>query len=143
MVASGSVELGVGLVGPLQGGVERREEVGEPAQHALDVPRLAPPQPARAYLGANRWPASRRMQPPLSIGFSTIATTSFPYSSGRPMRFGKAASLVRAAANSSGIPCVMPVAKRLGAMARARIPRLPRSRAMVRAMPAMPALAAV
>ena len=42
---------------------------------------------------------------PLSIGVSTIATTSRPYSSGRPMRFGNAASLVRASANSSGMPC--------------------------------------
>ena len=33
--------------------------------------------------------------PPLSIGFSTMATASLAYSSGRPMRLGKAASLVR------------------------------------------------
>ena len=72
-----------------------------------------------------------------------MATASLAYSSGRPMRLGKAASLVRASANSSGIPLVIPVLKRLGAMAMTRMPRLPRSRAMVSIMPAMPALAAV
>ena len=87
-------------------------------------------------------PASSRMQRPLSIGFSTIATASLPYSSGRPNRLGKAASLVRVAANSSGMPSVRPVANRLGAMAMARMPRLPRSRAMVNTMPTMPDLAA-
>ena len=55
--------------------------------------------------------------PPLSIGFSTMATASLPYSSGRPMRFGNAASLVSTSANSSGMPSVRPVLNRLGAMA--------------------------
>jgi hypothetical protein len=59
------------------------------------------------------------------------------------MRLGKAASRVSCAAISSGIRCVMPVAKRLGAIAITRIPRLPRSRAIVRHIPAMPAFAAV
>ena len=95
------------------------------------------------YFGAKRWPASRRMQQPLSIGFSTMATASLAYSSGRPMRLGNAASLVSTSANSSGIPLVMPVLNRLGAMARTRMPRLPRSRAIVSVMPAIPALAAV
>ena len=54
------------------------------------------------YLGANRCPASSRRHWPLSIGLSTIAATSLAYSSGRPSRFGNAASLVSAAANSSG-----------------------------------------
>jgi Acyl-CoA dehydrogenase, C-terminal domain len=48
----------------------------------------------RIYFGAKRWPPSSRMQEPLSIGFSTIATASLAYSSGRPMRLGNAASLV-------------------------------------------------
>ncbi|CNJ15108.1 Uncharacterised protein [Mycobacterium tuberculosis] len=79
----------------------------------------------------------------MSIGLSTIAATSLAYSSGRPSRLGKAASLVNAEANSSGMPLVSPVANRLGAMASTRMPRDPKSRAMVRHMPAMPALAAV
>jgi hypothetical protein len=95
------------------------------------------------YLGAKRWPASSRRHWPLSIGFSTIAATSFAYSSGRPSRFGNAASLVNAFANSSGMPSVSPVANRLGAMASARIPLLPMSRAIVRHIPAMPAFDAV
>ena len=66
------------------------------------------------------------MHAPLSIGFSTIATTSRPYSSGRPIRFGKAASLVNASANSFGMSLVMPVEKRLGAIAMTRMPRLPK-----------------
>ena len=62
---------------------------------------------------------------------------------GRPSRLGKAASLGQRGANSSGMPLVNPVANRLGAIASTRIPSDPRSRAMVRHMPAMPALAAV
>ena len=53
-------------------------------------------------MGAKRWPASRRRHWPLSIGLSTIATTSFAYSSGLPSRFGNAASLVNAAGELVG-----------------------------------------
>ena len=60
---------------------------------------------------------------------------------GWPRRLGKAASLVSVAANSSGMPLVSPVLKRLGAMAMARMPRLPRSWAMVNTMPTTPNLA--
>src|SRR5271154_330908 len=92
-------------------------------------------------LGANRWPASSRMQEPLSIGLSTMATASLAYSFGLPMRLGNAASLVSTCANSSGIAAVIPVLNRLGAIDSTRMPRLPRSRAMVRVIPAMPAFA--
>ena len=51
---------------------------------------------ACGYFGAKRCPPSRRIVEPLSIGVSTIATTSRPYSSGRPIRFGNAASFVSA-----------------------------------------------
>src|SRR5271155_815066 len=95
------------------------------------------------HLGANRWPASSRRHWPFSMGLSTMAATSLAYSSGRPSRFGNAASLVSAVAYSSGMPLVSPVANRLGAIANTRMPSDPRSRAMVRHMPAMPALAAV
>jgi hypothetical protein len=83
------------------------------------------------------------MQEPLSIGFSTIATASRAYSLGRPIRLGNAASLVSVSANSSGMLAVRPVLNRLGAIDSTRMPRLPRSRAIVRVIPAMPALAAV
>ena len=66
------------------------------------------------YLGAKRWPASRRMHWPLSIGFSTIASASLAYSSGLPSRFGNAASLVSALANSSGMPCGEPGGEQAG-----------------------------
>src|SRR6516162_7303688 len=95
------------------------------------------------YLGANRCPASSRRHWPLSIGLSTIAATSLAYSIGRPIRLGKAASRVNVAAISSGTIWVNPVRNRLGAIASTRIPSDPRSRAMVRHIPAMPALAAV
>ena len=92
--------------------------------------------------GPKRWPASSRIVPPLSIGFSMIATTSLAYSSGLPIRFGNAASLtsrlhlVRHAWTS-------PVSNRLGAIAFTRMPNEPRSRAMVSDMPATPAFDAV
>ena len=59
------------------------------------------------------------------------------------MRFGNAASFVSMSANSSGMPAVMPVLNRLGAIATTRMPMLPRSRAIVSVIPAMPAFAAV
>ena len=64
--------------------------------------------------------------PPLSIGFSMIATASLAYSSGLPIHAGKAASLVDAVLNSSGTPFTMPVSNRLGAMALTRMPNDPR-----------------
>ena len=81
--------------------------------------------------------------PPLSIGFSMMATARRAYSSGRPMRLGNAASAVSWSSNSFGMPAVRPVAKRLGAIVLTRIPSDPRSRAIVNDMPAIPALAAV
>ena len=51
--------------------------------------------------------------------------------------------MVSETANSSGMPLVSPVANRLGAIASTRMPSEPRSRAIVRLMPAIPALAAV
>src|ERR1700752_4642471 len=95
------------------------------------------------YLGANRCPASSRRHWPLSIGLSTMAAASFAYSMGRPIRLGNAASRVSVAAISSGTIAVNPVKNRLGAIASTRMPIDPRSRAMVRHMPAIAALAAV
>src|SRR6185369_11618425 len=69
------------------------------------------------YLGAKRCPPSSRIVEPFNIGFSMMASAIRAYSIGRPMRFGNAASLVRPAAISSGMPCVSPVSKRLGAIA--------------------------
>src|SRR3954451_22553938 len=62
---------------------------------------------------------------------------------GAPHPLGKAASRTRVAAISSGIRAVAPVANRLGAIASTRMPSEPRSRAMVRHIPAMAAFAAV
>ena len=53
------------------------------------------------------------------------------------------ASLVSCVANSSGMPWVNPVANRLGAIHSTRMPTEPRSRAIVRHIPAIPAFAAV
>src|SRR5262249_26169660 len=63
-------------------------------------------RPHASYLGAKRWPPSRRIVPPFSIGVSKIAWARRAYSSGFPMRLGKAASRVSVAAISSGIPWV-------------------------------------
>ena len=80
---------------------------------------------------------------PFNIGFSTMATARRAYSSGLPIRFGNAASLVSVSVIASGILAVAPVAKRLGAMATTLMPIEPRSRAIVNVMAAMPPLAAV
>jgi hypothetical protein len=61
------------------------------------------------HFGAKRWPPSRRSTEPFIIGFSKIARAMCAYSSGRPMRFGKAASLMRASSIAFGMPCVRPV----------------------------------
>ena len=88
--------LVIGIAGvPRHGGVDR---------HVPDQPR----DPLVAERPTSARSAGRRRGgcvPPLSIGFSTMATASLPYSSGRPMRFGNAASLVSTSANSSGMPC--------------------------------------
>ena len=59
------------------------------------------------------------------------------------MHLGNAASLMSGSLKSSGIPAVIPVSNRLGAMALTRIPIEPRPRAIVNDMPAMPAFDAV
>lgn len=79
---------------------------------------------------------------PLSMGLRMMASASQANSSGRPGRRGNAASLVSVAITSSCAPSIRPVANRLGAMASTRMPRLPRSRAIGRLIPAIPALAA-
>ena len=95
------------------------------------------------YFGANRWPASSRIVPPLSIGLSMIASASLAYSSGRPIRRGNAASFTSTSLKSSGMPAVMPVSNRLGAIALTRIPSEPRSRAIVSDIAATAAFDAV
>ncbi len=83
------------------------------------------------------------MQLPLSIGLRTMATASCAYSSGRPMRRGNALSRVSSACISGGASDVIPVSKRLGAIATERMPSVPRSRAIGSIIAATPAFAAV
>ena len=108
------------LVQPLSADVLRR-----PLTHSGDVAHHCPERFRRRgdvatygylighastpYFGAKRWPASSRMHEPFSIGVLDDRHHQPPYSSGRPMRFGNAASFVSTSANSSGMPCVRPV----------------------------------
>ncbi len=59
------------------------------------------------------------------------------------MRCGKAASFVMLSELSTGMPAVRPVANKLGAMVMQRMPKLPRSRAIVNVIAEMPPFAAL
>ena len=73
------------------------------ARAAVALARLDRPGGRWAYFGGNLTAPSMRMTSPLSIVLVQMCSTSLPYSSGLPMRFGNGFSSSSAFTRSSGI----------------------------------------